>query len=166
MLASKSNYQNLLEGNQLPGVSYPEHLSTGLTSKRTSHKVAEQGRRNRINEALKEMQSLLPKSATPKLGKDNSNSDGSPEAQTNGDSKESKEDATAKSNNSKAATVESANEYIRNLQKEIAMMQLLKQENEEMKRKLESIDEHGDTATRSSPTNSSSNAKSESPAAT
>lgn len=164
MLASKSNYQNLLEGNQLPGVSYPEHLSTGLTSKRTSHKVAEQGRRNRINEALKEMQSLLPKSANPKLGKDNSNSDGSPEAQTNGDSKESKEDATAKSNNSKAATVESANEYIRKLQKEIATMQQLKQENEEMKRKLESIDEHADAA-RSSPANSSNRAKSESPAA-
>ncbi|EME48785.1 hypothetical protein DOTSEDRAFT_67734 [Dothistroma septosporum NZE10] len=163
MLASKSNYQNLLEGNQLPGVSYPEHLSTGLTSKRTSHKVAEQGRRNRINEALKEMQSLLPKSATPKICKDNSNSDGSPEAQPNGDSKESKEDATAKSNNSKAATVESANEYIRKLQTEIAMMQQLKQENEEMKRKLESIDENGDTKG-SSPTTSSSNAKSESPA--
>src|SRR5690606_1394565 len=38
LLASKSNYQNLLEGNHLPGVSYPEELSTGLTSKRTSHK--------------------------------------------------------------------------------------------------------------------------------
>ena len=34
----------------------------GLTSKRTSHKIAEQGRRNRINEAIKEMQTLLPKS--------------------------------------------------------------------------------------------------------
>ncbi|KAL8826699.1 MAG: hypothetical protein Q9170_007302 [Blastenia crenularia] len=60
LLASKSNYQNLLEGNHLPGVNYPETLSTNLTSKRTSHKIAEQGRRNRINTALQELQSLLP----------------------------------------------------------------------------------------------------------
>jgi hypothetical protein len=60
LLASKSNYQNLLEGNHLPGVSYPEALSTNLTSKRTSHKIAEQGRRNRINHALQEIASLLP----------------------------------------------------------------------------------------------------------
>ncbi|KAL8731401.1 MAG: hypothetical protein Q9181_004317, partial [Wetmoreana brouardii] len=55
LLASKSNYQNLLEGTHLPGVSYPETLSTNLTSKRTSHKIAEQGRRNRINTALQEI---------------------------------------------------------------------------------------------------------------
>lgn len=130
LLASKSNYQNLLEGNQLPGVNYPESLSTGLTSKRTSHKVAEQGRRNRINEALKEMQSLLPK------GKENSTRDGSPEINAE-DSKESKEDALAKSNSSKAATVESANEYIRKLQKENAALLILKKENEEMRKRLE-----------------------------
>ncbi|PPJ61305.1 hypothetical protein CBER1_05102 [Cercospora berteroae] len=130
LLASKSNYQNLLEGNQLPGVNYPESLSTGLTSKRTSHKVAEQGRRNRINEALKEMQSLLPK------GKENSTRDGSPEINAE-DSKESKEDALAKSNSSKAATVESANDYIRKLQKENAALLILKKENEEMRKRLE-----------------------------
>lgn len=39
---------------------YPEALSKNLNSKRTSHKIAEQGRRNRINTALQEMQSLLP----------------------------------------------------------------------------------------------------------
>ncbi|CAK1354975.1 Phosphorus acquisition-controlling protein [Cercospora beticola] len=130
LLASKSNYQNLLEGNQLPGVNYPESLSTGLTSKRTSHKVAEQGRRNRINEALKEMQSLLPK------GKENNTRDGSPEVNAE-DSKESKEDALAKSNSSKAATVESANEYIRKLQRENAALLILKKENEEMKKRLQ-----------------------------
>jgi hypothetical protein len=48
-LASKSNYQNILEGTHLPGVSYPEALAENLSSKRTSHKIAEQGRRNRIN---------------------------------------------------------------------------------------------------------------------
>ncbi|KAF2160489.1 hypothetical protein M409DRAFT_70450 [Zasmidium cellare ATCC 36951] len=138
LLASKSNYQNLLEGNHLPGVNYPDSLSTGLTSKRTSHKVAEQGRRNRINEALKEMQALLPKTATKK----ESNSDGSPEAMIDGD-KESKEDAQVKSNSSKAATVESANEYIRKLQKENALLLMIKKEHEEMKKKL---DEQGNSA--------------------
>ena len=61
LLASKSNYQNIVEGNTAQlGLSYPEHLSTNLTSKRTSHKIAEQGRRNRINNALAEMAGLLP----------------------------------------------------------------------------------------------------------
>lgn len=140
LLASKSNYQNLLEGNHLPGVNYPDSLSTGLTSKRTSHKVAEQGRRNRINEALKEMQSLLPKPAAVKGAKETSNSDGTPEdvPEVEGkESKEAKEDAQLKSNSSKAATVESANEYIRKLQIENAALLQLKTEHEEMKRKLE-----------------------------
>jgi hypothetical protein len=138
LLASKSNYQNLLEGNQLPGVSYPESLSTGLTSKRTSHKVAEQGRRNRINEALKEMQALLPK-IPGTAGKD---ADGSPPEDASdppADGKESKEDAAAKSSSSKAATVESANDYIRKLQKENAALLALKRENEELRSKLEAV---------------------------
>jgi hypothetical protein len=99
--------------------------------------VAEQGRRNRINEALKEMQSLLPKPAVVKGAKENSNSDASPEAMPESESKESKEDAQLKSNSSKAATVESANEYIRKLQIENAALLQLKSEHEEMKRKLE-----------------------------
>ncbi|RMZ84512.1 hypothetical protein DV737_g1129, partial [Chaetothyriales sp. CBS 132003] len=63
-LASKSNYQNIIDGTHLPGVSYPEALAENLSSKRTSHKLAEQGRRNRINLALKEIESLLPTSIT------------------------------------------------------------------------------------------------------
>ncbi|EMC94610.1 hypothetical protein BAUCODRAFT_554017 [Baudoinia panamericana UAMH 10762] len=142
LLASKSNYQNLLEGNHLPGVTYPDSLSTGLTSKRTSHKVAEQGRRNRINEALKEMQSLLPREYLMGKAKGCGNGDESPETGpgADGDSKESKEDATAKSNSSKAATVESANVYIRNMQKkqqeEAAENLRLRRMLEEMERKL------------------------------
>lgn len=100
LLASKSNYQNILDGTTVPGVVYPTSLSTNLTSKRTSHKIAEQGRRNRINTALQEMQALLP---SPQLG-----------------AKESKspDSGSAQSNNSKAAKVESAIEYIRQLQKQ------------------------------------------------
>jgi hypothetical protein len=85
----------------VPGVSYPTSLSTNLTSKRTSHKIAEQGRRNRINTALLEMQALLP---SPPLGAKESKS---PEIMT-----------AAQSNNSKAAKVESAIDYIKALQKQ------------------------------------------------
>lgn len=59
-LASKSNYQHILDGTLLPGVSYPENLAENLSSKRTNHKLAEQGRRNRINNALKVIEALLP----------------------------------------------------------------------------------------------------------
>ncbi|KAJ4358564.1 uncharacterized protein N0V89_003148 [Didymosphaeria variabile] len=103
LLASKSNYQNILDGTVVPGVSYPTSLSTNLTSKRTSHKIAEQGRRNRINTALQEMQALLP---SPQLGAKESKS---PESMT-----------AAQSNNSKAAKVESAIDYIKALQKQCA----------------------------------------------
>ena len=41
-------------------MSYPETLAENLSSKRTNHKLAEQGRRNRINSALKEIEALIP----------------------------------------------------------------------------------------------------------
>lgn len=145
MLASKSNYQNLLEGNHLPGVNYPDSLSTGLTSKRTSHKVAEQGRRNRINDALKEMQALVPKPspATKAAMKDaEASNEGSPDG--NEDDKDGegggKEESAAKSSNSKAATVELANEYIRKMQKDFAArdaeMDVLRRENDALRKRL------------------------------
>ncbi|KAI1127685.1 helix-loop-helix DNA-binding domain-containing protein [Nemania abortiva] len=110
LLASKSNYQRILEGNTVPGVTYPSELSTNLTSKRTSHKIAEQGRRNRINSALQEIATLLPKSAL----KESSEGDGD---NTNGDKADNKQ---SNAPNSKASTVESAIEYIKHLQKELA----------------------------------------------
>lgn len=60
LLASKSNYQHILDGTLPSGVSYPETLAENLSSKRTNHKLAEQGRRNRINSALKEIEALIP----------------------------------------------------------------------------------------------------------
>lgn len=98
ILASKSNYQNLIEGTHLPGVTYPEALSENLTSKRTSHKIAEQGRRNRINTALQEIASLLPH------GSEASAAPG-PQA------------------SSKASTVEAAIDYIKSLQTELRVAQ-------------------------------------------
>lgn len=108
LLASKSNYQNILEGTHLPGVSYPETLSTNLTSKRTSHKIAEQGRRNRINTALQEIASLLPPQ-TPPAGNPNGNGGQAGLMMTG---------SAAQQSNSKASTVELAIEYIKTLQRE------------------------------------------------
>lgn len=118
LLASKSNYQNILEGTHLPGVSYPSELSTNLTSKRTSHKIAEQGRRNRINSALQEIATLLPRGAPKDSGGEKSGSgDG-------GDCGENNENGAGKggtqSANSKASTVEQAIEYIKQLKQDLA----------------------------------------------
>lgn len=112
LLASKSNYQNILEGTHLPGVSYPETLSTNLTSKRTSHKIAEQGRRNRINTALQEIAGLLPPSTPQVNGQSGGMGGTSPSLMMSG--------TLAQQSNSKASTVELAIEYIKSLQKELS----------------------------------------------
>ena len=115
LLASKSNYQNILDGTTVPGVVYPTSLSTNLTSKRTSHKIAEQGRRNRINTALQEMQALLP---SPLIAA--------------ADAK-SPESFAQQSNNSKAAKVESAIDYIKQLKQQVSERDdLLSQRDKEM----------------------------------
>ncbi|KAF1841341.1 uncharacterized protein K460DRAFT_293412 [Cucurbitaria berberidis CBS 394.84] len=125
LLASKSNYQNILDGTTVPGVVYPTSLSTNLTSKRTSHKIAEQGRRNRINMALQEMQALLP---SPLLG--------ATEAK-------SPEPFAQQSNNSKAAKVESAIDYIKQLKQEVSekddMLTQKDQEMEQLRKELAAL---------------------------
>lgn len=117
---SKSNYQNILEGNTVPGVSYPSELSTNLTSKRTSHKIAEQGRRNRINSALQVMAGLLP---------DQPVIEGTEEA----DKKDAKGSSMA---NSKASVVENAIVHMKTLQQENVD---LKQQLEQLKSQLEKL---------------------------
>jgi hypothetical protein len=112
LLMSKSNYQNILEGNTVPGVSYPSELSTNLTSKRTSHKIAEQGRRNRINSALQIMAGLLPDGGVP-------------------EEEDKKESKSANAANSKASVVENA----------IVHMKSLKQENVDLKKEVQDLKE-------------------------
>ena len=114
LLASKSNYQNILEGNHLPGVSYPSELSTNLTSKRTSHKIAEQGRRNRINSALQEIATLLPRAGKDSSGEKSGSGDAE-EGNDNGGSAK----GGSQSANSKASTVEQAIDYIKQLKKDL-----------------------------------------------
>ena len=135
-LASKSNYQNILEGTHLPGVSYPEALAENLSSKRTSHKLAEQGRRNRINVALKEMESLLPPAPTTAKGKRDRS------ASIDGDSG----DKSATSSNSKASTVEMAIAYIKALKAELSQMKVKLEEKE---KQLLDTNSSGDNASQS-----------------
>ena len=125
LLTSKSNYQNILEGNKVPGVTYPSELSTNLTSKRTSHKIAEQGRRNRINSALQEIATLLPNSVKEGIEADE-NSSGTEKK----DPKGANTAANANTPNSKASTVELAIIYIKQLQKEVAEANLRAEEAE------------------------------------
>ncbi|TVY24868.1 Phosphorus acquisition-controlling protein [Lachnellula hyalina] len=115
LLASKSNYQKILEGTHLPGVSYPSELSTNLTSKRTSHKIAEQGRRNRINFALQEIATLLPRDTKDSSGEKSGSGDAGEPNDPGGSGK-----GAAQSANSKASTVEQAIEYIKQLKQEVA----------------------------------------------
>ncbi|KAF2087694.1 hypothetical protein K490DRAFT_73618 [Saccharata proteae CBS 121410] len=121
LLASKSNYQNLIEGNHLPGVTYPSELSTNLTSKRTSHKLAEQGRRNRINLALAELGGMIPNNGSPAISAKDAGPPKSAEGAGSPDDK-----GGAEKGNSKASTVENA----------IAYIKVLKAREEEMEREM------------------------------
>jgi len=126
LLASKSNYQNILEGTHLPGVSYPTELSTNLTSKRTSHKLAEQGRRNRINTALQEIAVLLPRVSGKDSGGEKSGSGEPGDNNENGGGKGASQSAS-----SKASTVEQAIEYIKQLKQEVEEQRKRAEEAEE-----------------------------------
>ncbi|PYH98366.1 hypothetical protein BO71DRAFT_58173 [Aspergillus ellipticus CBS 707.79] len=115
-LASKSNYQHILDGTLLPGVSYPETLAENLSSKRTNHKLAEQGRRNRINNALKEIETLIP---APFVQIKNAKEDAACSAK-GGDKEKEK---TGSQPISKASTVEMAIDYIKALKQELEATQ-------------------------------------------
>ncbi len=143
ILATKSNYQHMLEGTHLPGVSYPTELTNTLSSKRTSHKLAEQGRRNRINTALQEMQTLLPsplgESAGPDMSQDGANASASPMAEGESCSNGAHTPSTPTSQgNSKAATVELAINYIRTLNSKLADKE---SENEMLKFEMKALRE-------------------------
>lgn len=108
-LASKSNYQHILDGTLPSGVSYPEALAENLSSKRTNHKLAEQGRRNRINNALKEIELLIPQEFI-----DARNAKDAAESGSKANEKE-KEKEKANQAISKATAVEMAIDYIKAL---------------------------------------------------
>ncbi|RKF53066.1 Phosphorus acquisition-controlling protein [Golovinomyces cichoracearum] len=114
LLASKSNYQKILDGTPFPGVSYSPELSANITSKRTSHKIAEQGRRNRMNSALQEIASLLPHDQSIYGGYEKS---GGSERTISESLRGSSQSA-----NSKARTVEQAIKYINYLKNQLELV--------------------------------------------
>jgi len=120
-LLLKSNYQNIVEGTHKQlGLSYPADLSTNLTSKRTSHKIAEQGRRNRINNALAEIASLLPQKSTPGGGSNSDEGGGGEKQNSSGGGGGGGGGGNASAGQaSKASTVEMAIDYIKQLKKEL-----------------------------------------------
>jgi hypothetical protein len=139
LLATKSNYQRILEGSTVPGVSYPSELSTNLTSKRTSHKIAEQGRRNRINNALVEMATLLPQAKRD--AKEEAEAEAEAEKEREKEKKGGGGGGGGSVPNSKASTVELAIDYIRQLKKEV---EEANRRAEEAERKLAGIEGKGE----------------------
>lgn len=126
LLATRSNYQNIIDGTNVPGLNYPTSLSANLTQKKQSHKVAEQHRRNRLNVALAQLDALLP--GSPKiLAKDAANGKNGVKTEGNGSgSGEGEEGGSAAAGNSassKAEKVEMAVKYIQELRSKIEALE-------------------------------------------
>ncbi|KAJ2899767.1 hypothetical protein IWW38_000855 [Coemansia aciculifera] len=66
-LATKSNYQNIMEGNsEFLGLSYKSEFKSGLERRRTNHKQAEQKRRDSLKTCFQALEKRLP-DLDPKL---------------------------------------------------------------------------------------------------
>ncbi|KAF9117391.1 hypothetical protein BGX30_005529 [Mortierella sp. GBA39] len=60
-LASKSNYQNILDGDHTAlGLSYNTDLHSGIELRRTSHKAAEQKRRDSLKHCFDDLRHMIP----------------------------------------------------------------------------------------------------------
>lgn len=70
MLASKSNYQHIVDGTyDRLNISYPQGMTQGLEVRRTSHKAAEQKRRDHLKESFELMRTILPERPDPGASK-------------------------------------------------------------------------------------------------
>ncbi|KAJ2166336.1 hypothetical protein EV180_005114 [Coemansia sp. RSA 518] len=66
-LATKSNYQNIMEGNsELLGLTYRSEFKSGLERRRTNHKNAEQKRRDSLKMCFQNLRNRIP-DVDPKL---------------------------------------------------------------------------------------------------
>ncbi|KAK3825876.1 MAG: hypothetical protein J3Q66DRAFT_328809 [Benniella sp.] len=60
-LASKSNYQHILDGDHTAlGLSYSSDLHSGIELRRTSHKAAEQKRRDSLKHCFDDLREMIP----------------------------------------------------------------------------------------------------------
>ncbi|KAI8601252.1 hypothetical protein EDD21DRAFT_112567 [Dissophora ornata] len=60
-LANKSNYQNILDGDHTAlGLSYNTDLHSGIELRRTSHKAAEQKRRDSLKHCFDDLRHMIP----------------------------------------------------------------------------------------------------------
>ncbi|CAG8518643.1 19149_t:CDS:2 [Racocetra persica] len=60
-LASQSNYKNILEGTSKSlGISYSSEVHSSLESRRTTHKAAEQKRRDSLKQSFDELKKVVP----------------------------------------------------------------------------------------------------------
>ncbi|KAK9760164.1 hypothetical protein K7432_016098 [Basidiobolus ranarum] len=60
-LASKSNYQNILDGDsEVIGLKYKVDIQSGMEVRRTSHKTAEQKRRDLLKQCFEDLKSVTP----------------------------------------------------------------------------------------------------------
>ncbi|CAG8754950.1 8002_t:CDS:2, partial [Cetraspora pellucida] len=78
-LASQSNYKNILEGTSKSlGISYSSDVHSSLESRRTTHKAAEQKRRDSLKQSFDELKKVVPLySVTSNITKGNNNKNGS-----------------------------------------------------------------------------------------
>ncbi|OAL42672.1 hypothetical protein IQ07DRAFT_593636 [Pyrenochaeta sp. DS3sAY3a] len=60
LLATKSNYEWVAEGRHTElGLYFPDTMVASISSKRTTHSAAEQGRRDRLKSAFEDMAEVL-----------------------------------------------------------------------------------------------------------
>ncbi|ORX90471.1 hypothetical protein K493DRAFT_339990, partial [Basidiobolus meristosporus CBS 931.73] len=60
-LATKSNYQNILDGDsEVIGLKYKVDIQSGMEVRRTNHKTAEQKRRDLLKQCFEDLKSVTP----------------------------------------------------------------------------------------------------------
>ncbi|CAG8545981.1 10471_t:CDS:2 [Acaulospora morrowiae] len=73
-LAKKSNYQSILEGTAKSlGISYSSDVHSSLESRRTTHKAAEQKRRDSLKQSFDELKKVVPFHSTDSSNSNNGN---------------------------------------------------------------------------------------------
>ncbi|CAB4425486.1 unnamed protein product [Rhizophagus irregularis] len=159
-LAKKSNYRSILEGTAKSlGISYSSDVHSSLESRRTTHKAAEQKRRDSLKQSFDELKKVVPYQST--LNKSNSNS-GDVKNNDNKNNINGKSDGSMK-NVSKLFLLKRAHDYIVELEQKSKvkdeLIQKLNDELDELKgvkrrkveetEKKENADNEVDTETKS-----------------